>query len=393
MNINLNNYEHWLLLYVDNELSPEECMALEKFLSQYPYLQSELELLQQTRLAVPDIGMPQKNSLLKALPIEAENNKLLLLLDNALPEAEATQLQREIAASESLSKEWQILQNTKLSPDELVEFPHKELLYKKEPARVRPLVYFRWAAAAVVIGMGIYVGMRLQYNAEPAKNNVVLNTADDSTAPQTKTPGTLAASQDEAMDTNNANGTNADVAAPQKNVNTATLAVTIEQPKRNIHSEAQQADAVNNTTAPIVAVNNKGRLAVQNKLVQPVLPNKPMNEVPVKNEKESGNDLLALQPSPNMALQPERASAGSASPKPREIIDVNVTPTQNTYAQTASLNYDESNNSFLVMEEENINRTKSGIFFKKLKRNIERRVGLKAGKGIRIAGFDLAVKD
>lgn len=393
MNINLNNYENWLLLYVDNELSHEACMALEKFLSQYPYLQSELELLQQTRLTIPNIGMPQKNSLLKAVPMAEDNNKLLLLLDNALPEAEATQLKREIAASESLSKEWQILQNTKLSPDEPVEFPHKELLYKKEPARVRPLVYFRWAAAAVVIGMGIYVGMRLQNNAVPAKNNFVLNTTDDSTAPRAKTTNTLATSQDEAMDANNTNGTNDDVAAPQKNVNTATLAVTIEQPKRNTNIKTQQVDALNNTTAPIVTAKNNNRLTVQNKQVQPTLPGKTMNEVPVQNEKQNANDLLALQPSPNMALQPERASTGNATHKPREIIDVNVTPTQNAYAQTASLHYDESNNSFLVMEEENITRTKSGIFLKKLKRNIERRVGLKSGKGIRIAGFDLAVKD
>jgi len=76
----------------------------------------------------------------------------------------------------------------------------------------------------------------------------------------------------------------------------------------------------------------------------------------------------------------------------KEIIDVNIRANRNEYAQTAAYTFDENNNSVLMMEEEDITRTKAGIFFKKLKRNIERRANVKPGKSLKIAGFELAVK-
>ena len=48
--INMNNYEQWLIMYVDDELSAEERAAVEKFASAHQHVQQELELFQQTKL-------------------------------------------------------------------------------------------------------------------------------------------------------------------------------------------------------------------------------------------------------------------------------------------------------------------------------------------------------
>lgn len=48
--VQANNYEEWLVLYVDDELNPEEKRWVEQFVTGHPALQPELDLLRQTKL-------------------------------------------------------------------------------------------------------------------------------------------------------------------------------------------------------------------------------------------------------------------------------------------------------------------------------------------------------
>jgi hypothetical protein len=61
--INLNNYEQWLIMYVDDELSAEERAAVKKFASAHQHVQQELELFQQTKLQAEEIVFPGKETL------------------------------------------------------------------------------------------------------------------------------------------------------------------------------------------------------------------------------------------------------------------------------------------------------------------------------------------
>ena len=47
--INTTNYEEWLLLYTDNELTAEQKSTVEKFAAAHPAIQEELDLLQKTK--------------------------------------------------------------------------------------------------------------------------------------------------------------------------------------------------------------------------------------------------------------------------------------------------------------------------------------------------------
>ena len=63
--INLNNYEQWVIMYVDDELNAEERASVEKFASAHQHVQQELLLFQQTRLQPEEIVFPNKSSLYK----------------------------------------------------------------------------------------------------------------------------------------------------------------------------------------------------------------------------------------------------------------------------------------------------------------------------------------
>ncbi|MFI5187626.1 MAG: hypothetical protein ACHQF0_12925 [Chitinophagales bacterium] len=61
--INLNNYEEWLVLYVDDELTEEEKGAVEKFAAAHPQVHQEFEIFQQTRLQPVKIVFANKEVL------------------------------------------------------------------------------------------------------------------------------------------------------------------------------------------------------------------------------------------------------------------------------------------------------------------------------------------
>ncbi len=61
--INMANYEEWLLLYIDNELTESERKSVEKFATTNPSVQHELNLLLKTTLQPETIVFPDKESL------------------------------------------------------------------------------------------------------------------------------------------------------------------------------------------------------------------------------------------------------------------------------------------------------------------------------------------
>jgi len=63
--INLDNYEEWLVLYVDDELSGEEKTAVEKFAASHSHVQAELDLFLQSKLQPERIEFPDKKLLFR----------------------------------------------------------------------------------------------------------------------------------------------------------------------------------------------------------------------------------------------------------------------------------------------------------------------------------------
>ena len=170
MNINRHNYEAFFLLYVDNELSASERNAVQLYVQQNPDLGKELQLLQQSIVHVDKISFEDKTSLLKEDTFASMQEKLLLFTDDELPLAERKQIE-VLLSSDAAIAEWNILQQTKLQPDNAIVFPDKASLFRTEGERVVGIKWRPVAAAVLLLGLGIWGGVAFfKNNPSPTKN-------------------------------------------------------------------------------------------------------------------------------------------------------------------------------------------------------------------------------
>ena len=107
MTINRNNYESYFLLYVDNELSAPDRIALDEFVRQNPDLQKELLMLMQTVMPGDRVSFDNKSSLIKEIEVVAIPEKLLLYADGELPYSELKEIEGLLLTDEVLAREWE----------------------------------------------------------------------------------------------------------------------------------------------------------------------------------------------------------------------------------------------------------------------------------------------
>lgn len=169
--INLNNYEEYLLLYIDNELNKEQCKAVEAFVLQHPHLAAELNMLQEAKLPPENaVVFNNKSSLYKAAgsSINSSNYETYFLLhtDKELPANQEAEVEQFVLQHPQLQEEFLLLQQAKLTP-EIIECPDKPLLYKQPVKRVIPLYITRIAVAAAIAGVVVLLGGYLINNNSP----------------------------------------------------------------------------------------------------------------------------------------------------------------------------------------------------------------------------------
>ena len=161
MNITRHNYEEYFILYMDNELTPEECVMVEAFVQLHPDLKEELDLLLQYKFTPDtDIVFSGKEELLKGqtdsfVNLSNYEEYLLLYIDNELNPAQAAAVEQFAAENLAVKKELDLLRFTRLQPETVV-FPDKASLYRKEEkVRALPVRWWRAAAAILILGSGL----------------------------------------------------------------------------------------------------------------------------------------------------------------------------------------------------------------------------------------------
>ena len=161
MLINRHNYEEFFILYMDNELDPAGRRMVEDFVQLHPDLKEELDILYQYKL-VPDthIVFDGKEELMKenGQPLISSSNHeewFSLYIDNELLPDQIKLVEAYVNANPATRYTLELLQKTKLQPEQVL-FPDKSSLYRKEEKtrRIVP-VYWRAAAAILVIILGI----------------------------------------------------------------------------------------------------------------------------------------------------------------------------------------------------------------------------------------------
>jgi hypothetical protein len=383
MTINRNNYETYFLLYIDNELSAAEKKAVELFVQQHTDLQQELAMLQQTVLLVEPVAFAHKNSLLKME--EAMQQKLLLHLDGELGAADTAALEKQLRNDTALQQEWTILQQTKL-PQETVVFEHKELLLRKEPARIITARWWR-VAAAVFIGFGL-AGTILLVN----KN---------------KTGGTdVAAAKEKAITENTGTAVKQnDTAAPEVNAvqETATTNTAAAQNDAvtQVAADLPQNVATAKKSIPGTAISSSNNpvAAQQNVIVSTKEKPTPQNENnAIKERLQNFNKEESNETSTAIVLPAETISQPAANELIKTVPGKEATelnPEEALKANKAAYAINTKNDAGMSADylapDEKKNR-RSGLL-RKVSRFLQRSTKKKPdGDGLKIAGFEFAVR-
>ncbi|HZE83779.1 MAG TPA: hypothetical protein VE035_05680, partial [Puia sp.] len=183
--ITRDNYEEFFLLYVDNELSAEDRVAVERFAAGDPGLEEELRSLLGCRLKPEgNLSFGDPGALMKREPVPEE---LLSYIDGELDESGRKAVEARVQEDPSLLRELGLLRQTVSIPDPLVMFPDKQVLYRRS-ARVRvfglPPTFFRVAAAAVIIvAVGLLVLTRTNRTGKSTDPSLVISKAGNTQIP------------------------------------------------------------------------------------------------------------------------------------------------------------------------------------------------------------------
>mgnify|MGYP000347558601 CR=1 FL=1 len=162
MEINQHNYEHYFLMYIDNELSATEMAEVSDFIMQHPNYANKLQELQQLKISPDTLIYENKFSLYK---LSEQDEQCIAYLENEMTKEEKESFESEISTNiylQSNVKQWQA---TFITPPTTIEIDpnFKNSLYKKS-AQIKPLwatvTFKRWASVAailvVVIGFSLF---------------------------------------------------------------------------------------------------------------------------------------------------------------------------------------------------------------------------------------------
>lgn len=388
MQITRHNYENFFLLYVDNELSAADRKAVDVFVQANPDLRIELEALQQTVVKADDIILDKKDWLYREEEITALQESLLLYADDELTAAEKQPVELLLATDETAKNEWSILSKTKLKPDMAVVFPDKKLLYRHEGGRVVGFNWRRVAAAAVLLGIVTWVGVSVYKNKfiTPVKNEVLAGNSKEHTLPSQKE--TTTANNSSVKNTGEQNDETNEMIVANVQKNTVTLSTgndntnvkTVEHKNYQPANESMMAQVKeknkndNNLPKPnFENINNTG----SNQSIT-------ANVTPVNNyaSRVSGNNAAVVRKTADEGITGSIASNDNRNNTPPNIIAV----------ATKETNNEATGNSYLDVDNDKSKRTSLGGFLRKAKRIIERTTKVNTGDGIKVAGFEIALK-
>ena len=382
MQINRHNYEEFFLLYVDKELSAAERRAVDVFVKQNPDLKMELELLQQTVIKADDVVLDKKNWLYMEEDISALQENLLLYADDELSIGEKKSVEALLVTDKTAQVEWNILQQTKLQPDMAVVFADKKSLYRKELGRIVAFNWRRVAAAAILIGLGLFAGVSVYNNySKRATGEELANRGDKklqapvNVVPETNIVVTPANSSENLTEQNIAS-------------------TKVDKDIQKLVNQKEKSDVINANSKNSAASNSEVAVRNNNTKQDNNLPKSPLEKI---NNNSSNKIIVAdVLPSNNSnKLSGSNDAVAKINPKENPINTINPNNNKTDFAVTQVVNKTtdgQDNNRYLDVDNDNEKRTALGGFFRKAKRVLERTTNVKPGEGVKIAGFEISLK-
>ncbi|MDP4285350.1 MAG: hypothetical protein Q8891_13070 [Bacteroidota bacterium] len=349
MNINRNNYEEYFLMYADNELSPTEKKVVEIFVQENADLKEEFYMIRLT-VSSPDeeVVLTDKSFLIKSeLSFINEKNyeeAFVLYHDNELSDSQRKETEEFVKQNSKYKTEFEQIEKAKLIPDDGIEYPGKKQLYRAEkPGKVIPLILWRSFAAAIVIGLGIWIALPY-FNQQRDTRTIALN------GNEKKLPAPVI--QNETSEN----------AVGKENEKPGVLpSPSVKEPKYNDLKEEHK---------PVLSRENQNRnVAVKTELKQEVLPKE--NTIPIKQD--NAPQMVAINaPIKTAPGKIEKIINNSIQTQDAAKSDQNQTAMQEQNSPDIAGNGNDENYAFYNVKSDVFNQTKVGGFLKQVKRIVER---------------------
>lgn len=125
--INIENYEAFLLDYMEGTISTEDLVSLQMFAAQHPHLNIDLNDLELVELNSENVSFEGKQDLKKI-----SDEQFVAYIENQLGEDERNSVEELCAANTALAKDLKLYQSTIATPDETIIFENKNSLKKQE---------------------------------------------------------------------------------------------------------------------------------------------------------------------------------------------------------------------------------------------------------------------
>lgn len=152
--IHLGNYEEFFILYLDNELSEDQMKMVDEFLATHPDLKAEFEILMSTKLPLEEFSFDKNDLLAENMKLSSIDEELLLYIDDELSPDKKKTVELEIVSNKDYQLQHQLLLQTKLDPAEKIAYPNKKELYRRTERVISIKAWMRVAAAVVIIAIG-----------------------------------------------------------------------------------------------------------------------------------------------------------------------------------------------------------------------------------------------
>ncbi len=342
MNINNENYEEYFLLYADNELSAEQRKIVEMFVKANPQLQKDWDELMATIQTPDNISLVDKSFLLKR-PVDGfidtfnYEKRFVEYHDGELSDEERSFVLNFLKDHSELKKEFDLIACSYLTPDTKVLFPNKESLYRKS-AIVRYAFFVRMTAAAVILGFIVWFGTSLLQKPVESNNGniaIVHPTQPKEDVPQINQTKEKSTQQKLSTISEKSQMTGVKIIPDKKDI----AVMEPKETEKNISSETN-INEINTSSQPTEEIT----------AMIPVTTKVPASEL---GTSEAITEPALLIPHADIDQTP-----------------VKQLPQSNYATMTQGTN--ENDYVFTDIPAENIQRSKLGIFIKKVKRTIDR---------------------
>ena len=176
MQITKENYELFIIDYLDGKLDSKGKQALIAFVEANPKIKEEFDLLMDTaglesdmETSVPDFGYLKKESILGDQYLADE--MMIAELEGDLSPTQSQEFKQVIASDLTKQKDYQIYRSSIAKPDLSIQFPHKQKL-KKAGTVIYLNTIYKIASVAAILLFVAFVGW---YNLE---NSNTIQTAN-----------------------------------------------------------------------------------------------------------------------------------------------------------------------------------------------------------------------